>query len=87
MQNAFVYFDRDRSGALSQQEVMDALRNAGFQMDKPAFEKMYKTFDPDTSGSLSLTEFIGMSIFLQKCTHTFTAFDRARTGSITLNFN
>lgn len=56
-------------------------------MDQPAFEKMYNSFDPDNSNSMSFAEFVGMTVFLQRCTTTFGAFDPTRTGSITVTFN
>jgi Ca2+-binding EF-hand superfamily protein len=87
MQSSFHQFDRDRSGALDRGEVHHALTAAGFQLDQPAFLAVFKAFDPDASQSLSLPEYIGMTLFLQSAAATFTAFDVQRSSRITLDFN
>lgn len=35
------------AGSLSKQEVWQALQHAGFRLDLPAFESLFKSFDPD----------------------------------------
>lgn len=64
-----------------------ALTHAGFRLDGPAFDCVFTTFDPDSTGTLSLAEFIGMSVFLQACSLTFSAFDASKTGRVTLDFS
>lgn len=44
---AFRRYDADRSGTLNRAEVKVALSAAGFQLDDPAFEKLFTSFDPD----------------------------------------
>ncbi|KAL6768736.1 CAL1 [Auxenochlorella protothecoides x Auxenochlorella symbiontica] len=84
---AFRRYDTDNSGNLDQAEVKIALRDAGFNLDDPAFIALFKSFDPDKSNSLCLTEFMGMTIFLQSISAAFSAFDPRRTGQVSLNFN
>lgn len=86
-QNAFFHYDRDRSGSLDKGEVHSALTQAGFQLETPAFETVFGTFDPDSTGTLSLAEFMGLTLFLQSCSLTFSAFDAGRTGRVTLDFS
>eukprot|EP00879_Flechtneria_rotunda_P002386 GHRR01002582.1.p1 GENE.GHRR01002582.1~~GHRR01002582.1.p1 ORF type:complete len:169 (+),score=42.16 GHRR01002582.1:192-698(+) len=87
VQNSFQTFDRDRSGKLTPDEVTNALRQAGFNLDPPAMMAMIGKFDPDNSGSLSLDEYIRACLFLQTAARTFGAFDPQRTGQIHLSFN
>lgn len=86
-QNAFYHYDCDRSGSLDKGEVHSALTQAGFRLEQPAFECLFGTFDPDSTSTLSLAEFMGMTVFLQSCSLTFSAFDAARTGRVSLDFS
>lgn len=86
-QNAFFHYDKDRSGALDKSEVHSALTQAGFRLEQPAFECVFATFDPDSTNTLSLAEFMGLSVFLQSCSLTFQAFDAHRSGRVTLDFS
>jgi Ca2+-binding EF-hand superfamily protein len=61
-QQAFYYFDKDRSGSLSLDEVYNALSHAGFRLDRPAFDNLFMTFDPDNTRTLSMAEFMGMTV-------------------------
>lgn len=87
VQNSFQTFDRDRSGKLEPNEVMQALHQAGFQLDQPAMMAMISKFDPDNSMSLSLDEYIRSCLFLQTSARVFGAFDSQRTGQVHLSFN
>uniref|UniRef100_A0A7R9V5W6 EF-hand domain-containing protein n=1 Tax=Chlamydomonas euryale TaxID=1486919 RepID=A0A7R9V5W6_9CHLO len=84
---SFNYFDADRSRALTLSETVNALRHAGFNMDPPVVQAMFKRHDPNNSGTLSLDEYIRLCLFLQSCVRTFSAFDAQRAGRITLDFN
>ncbi len=44
-------------------------------------------YDPDGSGTLSLDEYLRACLFLKTTRRTFDAYDRQRTGSITLTYN
>lgn len=48
---------------------------------------LFNRFDPSGSGSLQLTEFLALTLFMRSATATFNAFDANRVGNITLNFN
>ncbi|KAG1662375.1 hypothetical protein FOA52_006637 [Chlamydomonas sp. UWO 241] len=85
--SSFNYFDTDRSRALSANEVISALKHAGFHMDPPVVQAMFKRHDPNNTNTLSLDEYIRLCLFLQSCVRTFGAFDTGRSGRITLDFN
>ncbi|KAI8467604.1 MAG: hypothetical protein J3K34DRAFT_429949 [Monoraphidium minutum] len=87
VQQSFRSFDRDNSGSLSPDEVMNALRQAGFQLDMPAVTAMIDKFDPDNNKQLTLDEYIRSCLFLQTGARTFAAFDPQRKGSIALSFS
>ncbi|GMH33023.1 hypothetical protein BSKO_00857 [Bryopsis sp. KO-2023] len=87
MQNSFNYFDKDRGGTLTPDEVYSAVVNAGFRLDQHAFSAMVRAFDPDRNGQLGLAEFIAMTLFLKSAAATFSAFDPHQTGRVTLDFS
>lgn len=60
---------------------------AGYRLDAPALRVLFNRFDPSGSGSLQLTEFLALTLFMRSSTATFNAFDANRVGTITLNFN
>ncbi|GMH32547.1 hypothetical protein BSKO_00381 [Bryopsis sp. KO-2023] len=87
MQKSFSYFDRNREGQLTFEQVMQAIMHAGIQLDETAFYSMARAFDPDRDGKLGLPEFIALSLFLKSAKAAFQAFDPHQAGNITLNFN
>lgn len=60
---------------------------AGYNLERPALEVVFRRFDPSKNGALSLPEFLAMTLFLRSATATFNAFDQQRTGMISLNFS
>lgn len=60
---------------------------AGYRLDPPALRVLFNRFDPSGGGSLQLTEFLALTLFMRSATATFNAFDANRVGTITLNFN
>jgi Ca2+-binding EF-hand superfamily protein len=86
VQTSFEYFDRDHNGTLSYEEIHLALSHAGYNLDRPALQVVFQRFDPTRNGSLGLTEFLALTLFLRSATATFNAFDPNRTGFISLNF-
>ncbi|GAX72750.1 hypothetical protein CEUSTIGMA_g206.t1 [Chlamydomonas eustigma] len=85
--SSFNFFDKPPRRALNLDQLVQALRHAGFSMDPPVVQAMFKRHDPDNSSSLSLDEYIRMCLFLQSCVRTFGAFDSQRAGKINLDFN
>jgi len=87
MQNSFTFFDKDRGGTLTPDELFQAVAHAGFNLDEHAFYAMVRAFDPDRNGQLGLAEFIAMTLFLKSAAATFSAFDPHSEGRISLDFN
>ncbi|CAD7701160.1 unnamed protein product [Ostreobium quekettii] len=87
MQENFNFFDADRNGHLTFDEVARALLHAGFNLERQAFDPMVRAFDPSRSSSLDLAGYIGLSLFLKSVTATWAAFDPEKTGRISLDFN
>lgn len=76
------------AGRLSKSEVMRALHHAGFgHVDEGAVKSACQAFDPDRSNSLSLDQYIAMTMFLLGAKRAFEAFDPQRLGRISLDFN
>lgn len=59
----------------------------GYRLDGPAFQTLFAAYNPERNGTMDLTEFIAMTLFLQSANATFAAFDQKREGSITLDYN
>ena len=75
-------------GKLSKTEVLQALHHAGFgYLDEGAVKSACQAFDPDRSNSLSLDQYIAMTMFLLSARKVFQAFDPQRSGRIALDFN
>mmetsp|Transcript_16617 Transcript_16617/g.49716 ORF Transcript_16617/g.49716 Transcript_16617/m.49716 type:complete len:200 (-) Transcript_16617:511-1110(-) len=87
VQGTFMRFDVDRSGDLDKGEVKQALDAAGFKLEPPAFEAMFTAYDPDRSNTLSMPEYIGMTLFLSSATSAFQAFDVKQAGVITMDYS
>lgn len=90
LQQTFVTCDRSRTGKLNLQEVQDALRRLGFDLDvqpEGAFYKLVLSFDFTQEGSIALDSFIAMCIQLRNAQKVFNLFDPQRTGRVQLDFN
>ncbi|GFR52072.1 hypothetical protein Agub_g14595 [Astrephomene gubernaculifera] len=55
---AFAYMDKDSSGALSAEEVEDALNSLGVFVTKEVMETIMRTFDKNNSGGVDYYEFV-----------------------------
>lgn len=103
MQNSFNYYDTDKNGALTPDEIYRAIVQAGkesclnsqligivplgFTLDKHAFYAMVQAFDPDRKGQLGLSDFVAMTLFLKSGEAIFSAFDPHTTGRVTIDFS
>lgn len=87
MQGSFQHFDKDRSGSLNRQETYQAVTQAGYRLDGPAFEALFKAFDPDQDSQMGMPEYIAMTLVLTSAAKTFQAFDSQRQGRINLNWD
>lgn len=91
IQASFQYFDASRTGKLTKSEVLRALHHAGFgHVDEGAIKASCQAFDPDRSNSLSLDQYIAMTLFLLGAKRAFDAFAAQQPnagGRITVDFN
>jgi Ca2+-binding EF-hand superfamily protein len=87
VQHSFEYFDKDKSGSLSYDEIFAALQHAGYTLERQALQAVFQRFDPARSQALGLAEFLALTLFLRSATATFNAFDASRSGVVRLSFN
>ena len=90
VQASFQYFNQSKSGRLDKSEVLRALNHAGFgHVDEGAVKAACQAFDPDRTNSLSLDQYISMTLFLLNSKRVFEAFDATtpENGLIKLDFN
>jgi hypothetical protein len=64
-----------------------AAAGVGPPLDPPALAAAVKAFDPDRDGALSLTEFIGLALFVKGTAAAFRAFDAVGAGTVTLSYD
>merc|ERR1712050_41045 len=77
VKDAFDLFDTDLSGAVSVQELIEAMQSLGLEQKNEAVFNMIKEIDTDGSGELEFQEFLEMM--------TARLSDNDRTGEISLD--
>merc|ERR1712066_652522 len=92
VKDAFDLFDTDSSGAVSVQELVEAMESLGLQQKNEAVFNMIKEIDTDGSGELEFTEWLEMMTARlsdktprSEIERVFKLFDDDRTGEISLN--
>ena len=92
IKEAFDIFDVDRSGAISVQELLNAMRSLGFDTKNPAIFQMIADMDEDGNGEIEFEEFLDMMTARISDRNTkedlervFKLFDDKRTGEITVD--
>lgn len=92
VKDAFDLFDTDSSGAVSVQELVDAMVSLGIDQKNESVFNMIKEIDTDGSGELEFAEWLEM--MTARLTHktprseiekVFKLFDNDRTGEISLD--
>jgi len=79
----FVSVDKDRSGAISLQELQKALVNGDFTpFDLDTVKLLMNIFDVDRSGTIGFNEFAGIWKYIKDWQGVFLHFDRDRSGTI-----
>ena len=91
IKEAFDIFDVDRSGAISVQELLNAMKSLGFDTKNPAIFQMIADMDEDGNGEIEFEEFLDMMTARISDRNTkedlervFKLFDDNRTGEITV---
>ena len=92
VKDAFDLFDSDSSGAVSVNELVEAMQSLGLEQKNEAVFNMIKEIDTDGSGELEFQEFLEMmTARLTNKTpradieRVFKLFDNDRTGEISLD--
>eukprot|EP01063_Lacrimia_lanifica_P020887 TRINITY_DN28168_c0_g1_i1.p1 TRINITY_DN28168_c0_g1~~TRINITY_DN28168_c0_g1_i1.p1 ORF type:complete len:169 (+),score=67.59 TRINITY_DN28168_c0_g1_i1:77-583(+) len=85
----FFQMDRDRSGTLQHAEIYQAVITCAPQLnlDQHAFNTAVMVYDPDRSGSLTRTEFVGLCAYLEILQRTFMSFRPGPNGQVSFNMN
>jgi len=79
----FVSVDKDRSGAITLQELQKALVNGDFTpFDLDTVKLLMNIFDVDRSGTIGFNEFAGIWKYIKDWQGVFLHFDRDRSGTI-----
>jgi len=79
----FVSIDKDRSGAITLQELQKALVNGDFTpFDLDTVKLLMNIFDVDRSGTIGFNEFAGIWKYIKDWQGVFLHFDRDRSGTI-----
>ena len=60
---------------------------AGYQLDGPAFDALFRSYDPDQNSMLGKPEYMAMMCFLRGANQTFQSFDFQRSGTVNLNWS
>merc|ERR1711939_589760 len=92
VKDAFDWFDTDSSGAVSVQELIDAMVSLGIDKKNEAVFEMIKEIDTDGSGELEFAEWLEMMTARltaktprSEIEKVFKLFDNDRTGEISLD--
>jgi len=94
MKQAFLAYDRDRSGSIEYQEVQLAVSQGGFYLSPQTLQLVYAKFlrSPTLNPGgklrgLNLEMFIQLCAFLGSARGIFMKFDYSRTGWIQINMD
>merc|ERR1712183_1238406 len=91
IKEAFVLFDKDRSGEITVGEMLEAMRSLGYDTEHGEAAEHVKNLDKDGSGALEFNEFYELltARFSENTTkdelqRVFSLFDTDKTGEISL---
>ena len=87
MRESFQFFDKDRSGTLDTNELLQALHRAGYPLSQPALYASLPRFDKERKGSVTFAQYLDLVIYLGNLRKLFQFFDPQYRGNINLNFD
>jgi len=84
--NCFKAYDRDQSGAIEEQELMQALSQMGFRFSQQFVQFIISVNDTVNKREISVDQFIVLCVKIQRFTDAFRQRDAQQQGVITINF-
>jgi len=81
----FESLDKDRSGRLEQQEVVQAFQQMGYRFSPTFVQNLLTKFDP-RGRKLTLDNFIVASVQIKRLTDSFRTRDREMRGQVNLAY-
>lgn len=85
-QRCFRRFDKDKSGAISQEELASALTSFGYSINKQLLQLMIQRFDRRKCGEILFDDFIRCCLILHELTEKFKGKDVNLNGKIDLTY-
>ena len=87
MRESFQFYDKDRSGSLDANELMQTLQRSGYKLSQYALYACMPKFDKERKGSVTYLQYIELTIFLGNLQQLFHFFDPQHTGTVHLDFD
>ncbi|ORX88845.1 EF-hand [Basidiobolus meristosporus CBS 931.73] len=85
-QRCFMGFDKDRSGYIDSQELLEALRAFGYNLSPPFVNLLIRKYDRRGKGDVSFDNFIQICVTIRSLTESFRRFDSNGDGWIQINY-
>merc|ERR1711870_175214 len=85
MRESFQFFDKDRSGTLDSNELLQTLQRAGYPLTQQALWAVMPKFDKERKGSVTFAQYLDLVIYLGNLKKLFQYFDPQYRGSVNLN--
>lgn len=87
MRDSFRYFDRDNSGTLDSNELLQTLQRSGYRLTQYSLFACMPKFDKERKGSVTYAQYLELTIFLGNLQQLFHFFDPQHTGTVHLDFD
>jgi len=82
----FRSYDRDNSGNIDKQELMNALTTFGYRLSNSFYDILMRKFDRSATSKIMFDDFIQLCVGLQTLTAAFRDKDTDRDGVITVGY-
>ncbi|KAL3105363.1 hypothetical protein niasHT_026096 [Heterodera trifolii] len=82
----FRTFDRDNSGNIDRDELVNALTQFGYRLSGTFYDMLMRKFDRTQSGRINFDDFIQLCVVLQTLTTAFREKDTDRDGWIRIYY-
>mmetsp|Transcript_18183 Transcript_18183/g.35711 ORF Transcript_18183/g.35711 Transcript_18183/m.35711 type:complete len:269 (+) Transcript_18183:149-955(+) len=82
----FEAHDTDHSGVIGKSELIDAIRQTGYQFSDKFFHRLFEIYGTDKAGGLGFDMFVSLFCELHKLTEAFKKKDTAYNGNATFQY-